>query len=169
LIDSALDGVLFIDEAYSLATGNEQDAFGREAIEVLLKRMEDDRLRLAVIVAGYPEPMSKFLDSNPGLRSRFSDTVEFQNYYPHELVTIFERFGEADGYELTQDAREEVMRHMSLAYEQRDPHFANARLVRNYYEDAIANQANRLASGMCTPHPRELATLAVSDLRGGTS
>lgn len=166
IVDEALDGVLFIDEAYSLSSDAGQDSFGREAIEVLLKRMEDARHRLIVIVAGYTEPMQKFLDSNPGLRSRFSEVIEFSDYSPAELLAILQRFCDRDGYELTSEAKTVAERDLTGAYLARNQDFGNARLVRNYYEDAIANQANRLASATPTPAAEDLSSLTADDLPG---
>ena len=105
--DEAKGGVLFIDEAYALVTDSEQD-FGAEAVATLLKRMEDDRADLVVIVAGYPAPMTKFLDSNPGLRSRFTKTIEFPDYTDDELVTIFESIGKDTTTRATQCRRGQV-------------------------------------------------------------
>ena len=104
-IDRALDGVLFIDEAYALAGSSEND-FGREAIETLLKAMEDQRDRLAVIAAGYPTEMERFLAGNPGMASRFNRTIEFEDYSPEELLTIFETMAREGGYQLDPDARQ---------------------------------------------------------------
>src|SRR5213078_5176915 len=106
VIRRALDGVLFIDEAYALARDGGRQDFGPEAIETLLKRMEDYRHRLVVIVAGYPRLMQQFLDSNPGLRSRFSREISFPDYSTDELVDITGTFAQANEYELGDDARE---------------------------------------------------------------
>jgi stage V sporulation protein K len=144
VIDRALDGLLFIDEAYSLAKG--QDDFGGEAIETLLKRMEDDRDRLIVIVAGYPEEMERFIRSNPGLHSRFSRFLEFPDYNPLELCRIFGSMCHRNGLVLSPALRERVMHHFHYLWEHRDEHFGNARLVRNSFEAVIHAQANRLAS-----------------------
>ena len=99
-IDEALDGILFIDEAYSLAASRQSDAYGMEAIQALVKRMEDDRRRLVVILAGYPEPMEELLRSNPGLGSRFNTQLVFDDYTPADLGRIFERMCQANHYEL---------------------------------------------------------------------
>jgi hypothetical protein len=146
MVDSALDGILFIDEAYSLA--KDQNDFGREAIETLLKRMEDDRGRLIVIVAGYPEPMERFIRSNPGLQSRFTRHVEFPDYTPVELCRIFTLMCRKHGLVLTPDLREIILHHFLLLHHARDEHFGNARLVRNTFEAVVNAQASRLANTM---------------------
>jgi hypothetical protein len=143
IVDAALDGILFIDEAYSLA--KEREDFGREAIETLLKRMEDDRGRLIVIVAGYPEPMDLFIRSNPGLQSRFTRYIEFPDYTPQELCRIFTLMCRKHSLSLTPDLREKILHHFSFLHEARDEHFGNARLVRNTFEAVINAQASRLA------------------------
>jgi SpoVK/Ycf46/Vps4 family AAA+-type ATPase len=144
IIDSALDGILFIDEAYSLAQSRED--FGREAIETLLKRMEDDRGRLIVIVAGYPEPMDRFIRSNPGLQSRFTRYIEFPDYTPQELCRIFTLICRRHSLSITPDLREKILHHFTFLHQSRDDHFGNARLVRNTFEGVINAQACRLAN-----------------------
>jgi stage V sporulation protein K len=144
VIDRALDGVLFIDEAYSLV--KDHDDYGDEAIETLLKRMEDNRDRLIVIVAGYPGEMDRFVRSNPGLQSRFSRFIEFPDYTPHELCRIFGRMCHRNGLTLSPALRDRVMHHFQRLWEQREEHFGNARLVRNCFEAVVNAQANRLAS-----------------------
>src|SRR5688572_17215622 len=143
IIDRALDGILFIDEAYSLAKDHED--FGQEAIETLLKRMEDDRNRLIVIVAGYPEEMDRFFRSNPGLHSRFPRHIEFPDYSTHELSRIFGLMCRKNGLVLTPELREKVMHHFHHLRKTREDHFGNARLVRNCFETVITAQATRLA------------------------
>ncbi len=144
-VEEALGGVLFIDEAYSLTGRGEQD-FGHEAVDTLVKLMEDNRHDLVVVVAGYPVPMARFLGSNPGIGSRFRRTLHFDDFSDEELVQIFELICTGGGYELTDGARRRLVDR--LAAEERGPGFGNARLVRNWYEDAIAKQATRLvASG----------------------
>ena len=144
IIDKALDGVLFIDEAYSLVAGGEND-FGAEAVSTLLKRMEDDRDRLVVILAGYTEEMKRFIDSNPGLRSRFNRYVEFPDYSADELYLIFERNLEKNQYRCTKGAAAAVRRVLENAVAQRDRSFGNGRYVRNLFERIIEQQALRLA------------------------
>lgn len=144
VIQSALGGVLFIDEAYSLAN-DERDSYGKEAIETLLKAMEDHRDELVVIVAGYDELMHKFIDSNPGLRSRFNKYFHFPDYNGHELSRIFERFCKTNGYEIEDDVGPVLREHFDTLYQTREEHFGNARDVRNLFENAIHHQANRVA------------------------
>jgi stage V sporulation protein K len=142
-IRRALDGVLFIDEAYALATPADRLDFGPEAIETLLKRMEDYRHRLIVIAAGYPRLMHRFLDSNPGLRSRFSREITFPDYTTDELVQITGRFLHENEYRLAEDADETLRR--ILASPVRGEGFGNARFARTLFEQALNAQALRLA------------------------
>ncbi len=143
VVDSALDGILFIDEAYSLV--KEREDFGQEAIETLLKRMEDDRDRLIVIVAGYPEPMRRFIHSNPGLESRFTRFIEFPDYDPQELGRIFTLMCRRNSLALSPGLRESVLHHFTQLHRKRGDNFGNARLVRNCFEAVINAQATRLA------------------------
>jgi type VII secretion ATPase EccA len=143
VIRRALDGVLFIDEAYSLSVGDERYDFGPEAIEALLKRMEDYRHRLVVIVAGYPRLMHRFLQSNPGLRSRFSREISFPDYSTDELVAITETL--AGEYEYTLDDGAKAALRMILAGASRGEGFGNARFARTLFEQALNAQALRLA------------------------
>ncbi len=161
VIDSALDGILFIDEAYALDKG-EKD-FGPEAIETLLKRMEDNRDRLIVIVAGYPEPMEQFINSNPGLHSRFTRFIDFPDYKPLELCQIFGSMCRKNALSLAPDLKERLVHHFHFLHGERSENFGNARLVRNTFESAITAQASRLAS---LPHidAKALATLDSADL-----
>ena len=156
VIDRAVDGVLFLDEAYALSPADGRNDFGREAIEVLLKRMEDDRDRIVVIAAGYPDEMNRFLRSNPGLESRFTETVAFPDYEPGELAEIFRHIASNAGYELTPAAKERVRSVLEDAWVRRSREFGNARMVRNLFEDAIAEHANRVAE---LPH-RDAAVLS---------
>ncbi len=145
LIDSALNGILFIDEAYSLI-GQNMDDFGNEAVSTLLKRMEDDRENLVVIIAGYPEEMHRFLDANPGLRSRFSRYIHFPDYNPEEMMEIFQYNCRKLEYELPEMSLDKLHHIFINAYANKDKHFGNGRFVRNLFEKAIENQANRIAS-----------------------
>ena len=153
-IDRALDGVLFIDEAYALVRPGSEGDFGPEAVVELLKRMEDDRGRLAVIVAGYPLEMDEFLASNSGFRSRFGDTIHFEDYGPAELVQIFEKFAADSDYTLTGDARASSSSSMERLHAARDRYFGNARTARNLFDDVVAHQAERLLSSRREARPR---------------
>ena len=145
IIDSALDGVLFIDEAYSLVQGAKED-FGQEAISTLLKRMEDDRNRLVVILAGYGSEMKTFIDSNPGLQSRFNRYIHFPDYDADELKQIFLLNAKKNQYSLDDEALAELEKLMSSSIAHKDKNFGNARFVRNLFEKSIQNQAMRLSS-----------------------
>ena len=144
VIQSALGGVLFIDEAYSLSSGGEND-FGREAIETLLKAMEDHRDDLVVIVAGYTGPMEKFIHSNPGLESRFNRYFFFPDYDGNQLTEIFRMQCKKNSYTLTPEADEAALKMFTRLYEERDENFGNGRDVRNCFEDMVVRQSNRVA------------------------
>jgi SpoVK/Ycf46/Vps4 family AAA+-type ATPase len=146
-VNEALGGLLFIDEAYSLMPsdgGAGGRDFGQEAIEALLKRMEDKRGEFALVIAGYGDEMHRFLNANPGVRSRFNRYLYFDHYNPEELTGIFELFTNLGGYELTDGARNQIRLHMAKAYAQRDNTFGNGRYARNLFEDTIEQQANRI-------------------------
>ena len=145
-IDEALDGVLFIDEAYTLISAEGEDPFGHEAVQTLLKRMEDDRKRLVVILAGYPREMEALLRSNPGLSSRFSRHLEFIDYTPLELSQIFGLMCTKNHYQLQPLARAKVIVGLDYLYQRRGRHFGNGRTSRNIFEHAIRRMANRIAS-----------------------
>lgn len=145
LIDSALDGILFIDEAYTLIPEDSPRDFGREAVDTLLKRMEDDRDRLIVIVAGYTDEMDRFIGSNPGLQSRFTRTFRFVDYTPEELFEIFSRTCKQGKYVLEEAASEKLKRYFAYIYRSRSKTFGNARKVRNIFEEIIRNQSARIA------------------------
>ena len=161
-IKSALGGVLFIDEAYSLSSGGEND-FGREAIETILKAMEDHRDDLIVIVAGYDEPMQKFLSSNPGLESRFNKYFYFPDYTGEQLLTIFKNQCQKNSYTLSPEAEEAAKALFDRLYQQRDDNFGNGRDVRNCFEDMIVRQSNRVAA-MEAPTREDLMTVLPEDL-----
>jgi len=158
-VKEALDGVLFIDEAYSLARGGEQD-YGREAIEELLKLMEDYRDRLVVIVAGYPQEMKRFLDSNPGLRRRFTQYVEFPDYTPDELIEILRRMATGEGYRLSQDAEAQALAYLQAVRQANPRSFGNAGEVRNLFEAMKERLALRLMEEEQLTDAQELTFLA---------
>ncbi len=146
VVNEALDGVLFIDEAYTLSPRGAGKDFGQEAIDTLLKRMEDYRDRLVVIVAGYPDEMNDFIGSNPGLQSRFSRYFYFDHYTPEELLKIFDIFASNASFNLTAPARRELLSILSAFYRKRDKSFGNGRFVRNLFEKTVEKQANRISS-----------------------
>lgn len=143
IIDEAIGGVLFIDEAYSLVSNN--DDFGNEAISTLLKRMEDDRDKFIVILAGYSKEMQKFIASNPGLKSRFTRTFEFEDYSADELFEIFKKMVYDNDYIMTTEALENIEKKIKEATLNKDKNFGNARLIRNIFEKTLQNQATRLS------------------------
>ncbi|MDI9308776.1 MAG: AAA family ATPase [Limnohabitans sp.] len=142
--DESIGGVLFIDEAYSLTQNALGNDYGSEAINTILKRMEDNRDDLAVVVAGYTEPMQLFVESNPGLRSRFNRYFHFEHFKPQELFQIFESLCKKTDFVLTDDAIEKLQETFELLYEKKDEGFGNARVVRNLFEKCVQNQANRV-------------------------
>ena len=144
IIDKALDGILFIDEAYSLIKGGNED-YGSEAIATLLKRMEDDRDRLVVILAGYTNEMEDFINSNPGLRSRFNRYIHFEDYSAEELYEIFCLQMKKNEYTMTEDNCNLLKKYFVDIVNNKPKDFGNARFVRNLFERAVQNQANRLA------------------------
>ena len=162
VIKSALGGVLFIDEAYSLSSGGEND-FGREAIETILKAMEDHRDDLIVIVAGYDGPMEAFLSSNPGLESRFNKNFHFPDYTGEQLMAIFRAQCEKNGYTLTEDSEKAARELFDRLYEERNENFGNGRDVRNRFEDMVVRQSNRVAM-MESPSKEDLMAVLPEDL-----
>jgi stage V sporulation protein K len=143
-VEESLGGVLFIDEAYALTQNSFGNDYGAEAVNTLLKRMEDYRDDLAVVVAGYTEPMKIFVESNPGLRSRFNRFFHFDHFSPAELFQIFESFCTKSDFIISEDAKEKLKDTFELLYEKKDESFGNARVVRNLFEKCIQNQANRI-------------------------
>ncbi len=164
--EKSLDGILFIDEAYSLSNGNERD-YGQEAIETLLKFMEDNRTRVSVIVAGYTGPMKQFIDQNPGLQSRFSRYIEFPDYDSDELLRIFERQIADKGYVLDPQAHDLASSVFTEIIKSRDEKFGNARTVRNFFEHTVSNQSDRLASSGAKLTSVELLTILREDIPVG--
>ncbi|MGH3002276.1 MAG: AAA family ATPase, partial [Gaiellaceae bacterium] len=168
VIRKAIDGVLFVDEAYALARESDRLDFGDEAIETLLKRMEDNRHRLVVIVAGYPRLMRRFLESNPGLRSRFSREIDFPDYSTDELREIFSRFAHEAEYALGEGADETLGSIFEGA--ERAESFGNARFARTLFEQSLNAQALRLAKGdVEAMGEAELMCLVAEDLVVGAS
>jgi hypothetical protein len=162
-VQSALGGVLFIDEAYALVVGRGEEDFGYEAVDVLVKAMEDHRDDFVVVVAGYPDKMREFIDSNPGLQSRFANYIEFADYDAEELLLILERMVEDQGYALSTTARERARELLTDLVGRKSATFANARDVRNLFERGVTRHANRLAK-VPQPSRAELMTLEADDL-----
>ena len=163
VIDAALDGVLFIDEAYSLDTGGRSD-YGGEAVATLLKRMEDQRDRLVVIVAGYEDEIGAFVNSNPGLKSRFTKYIRFRDYSADELTRIFESFCNAQGYVCSREVIDAVRRKMSVAAGQGGGETGNARFVRNYFTEVKERMAMRvMLEGRMSK--RKLQEISIEDIK----
>jgi len=163
VVERAIGGVLFIDEAYALTSSRGATDFGHEAVDTLVKLMEDHREELVVIVAGYPAPMQKFVASNPGLESRFNRYVEFPDYTAEELRKIFDKLCGEGEYTLSADASKLADRLFKQMHEARGSNFANGRAVRNLFERALAQQANRIAA-VADPSREALCELAASDI-----
>ena len=161
--DEAMGGILFIDEAYTLTKTDGQD-FGQEAVDTLLKRMEDNRSDFIVIVAGYTEEMKDFIDSNPGLKSRFNKFIEFPDYTGNEMYKIFELMCCSQDYVLTGEASEYVKSHLNEMTLMDEENFANAREVRNYFERCVERQASRIVSSDMID-ANKLTTLCIEDVK----
>lgn len=164
VVQKALGGVLFIDEAYALTNQENANDFGKEAIEVLLKNMEDHRKDLIVIVAGYTELMGRFIHSNPGLESRFNKYFYFEDYTGDQLMEIFRSMCGKNGYTIGNEAEKYAEAYFAGLYEERDENFGNARDVRNVFERAVARQSDRVAA-LEAPTKEQLMELTVGDLR----
>lgn len=162
VVQEARGGVLFIDEAYALKA-DQQDSYGQEAINTLLKSMEDHRDDLVVIVAGYTEQMNAFLETNPGLRSRFNRYVHFDDYTGDELLNIFTYMSEKNGYASTPMASYQLKAHFEQMYAGRGPNFGNARDVRNVFETILKHQAARLMT-IHKPTPEDLSFIDLADI-----
>ena len=163
VISKALGGVLFIDEAYSLAPANADKDFGQEAIDTILKAMEDHRDDFVVIVAGYATLMPRFIDSNPGLKSRFNKYLYFEDYNGTQLFEIFQGRVKRNDYRLDEAAETAVKEYLDELYEERDANFGNARDVRNLFERIVARQADRVAS-LESPTDEDILTITQADL-----
>ncbi len=160
IIKSAIGGVLFIDEAYSLTSGGLND-FGGEAIEILLKRMEDHRENLVVVVAGYPDEMELFIQSNPGLQSRFNRYFKYDHFDVDGLMQIFKLYVKKADFNLTEDAEEKLLEILERLHKKQHRGFGNARTMRNLFEKIIERQANRIVS--ITPITEELLITLIED------
>jgi stage V sporulation protein K len=162
-VQESKGGVLFIDEAYALTANSFGNDYGSEAVNTMLKRMEDHRDDLAVVVAGYTEPMKTFIESNPGLRSRFNRYFQFEHFKPEELYIIFETFCKKSDFILTDDAIEKLKDTFSLLYAKKDEGFGNARVIRNLFEKCVQNQANRIIK-LKKITPKILKTFSEEDI-----
>lgn len=162
VIEKAIGGVLFIDEAYSLAQNGVDEDFGQEAIDTLLKAMEDNRDNLIVIVAGYPDLMKKFIKSNPGLESRFNIFIDFEDYEPKELFEILLIQSQKNNYIINKHSYPKIKEYFNQLYLNRDDSYANGRTVRNFFENAVKKQANRV-SLLSNPSEKDLEELLEED------
>lgn len=162
VIEQAKGGVLFIDEAYSITENDHSDSYGRECLTELTKALEDYREDLVVIVAGYTEPMKKFFESNPGLKSRFNTFIEFDDYTPNELDEILTSMCEKNDYVLDEKAKEKIHFYFENQTTSKDESFANGRLVRNLYDDLVMNHARRVIN-IASPGNIELSTIKAED------
>lgn len=165
VVNKALDGVLFIDEAYALTSSTESSDFGHEAIDTLLKAMEDHRDRLIIIVAGYTDPMQHFIESNPGLKSRFNKYIEFPDYGVDELVAIFRSLAERQQFRLADEAMNSIRATLAREHRESGLRSANARMVRNIFEIVVQRQANRLAV-LAEPTKADLELIVLDDVTG---
>lgn len=168
VIDRAIGGILFIDEAYTLTHNKDSGDYGQEAVDILLKRMEDDRDDFIVIVAGYTEEMREFIESNPGLRSRFNKYIHFPDYTSGELMEIFKFMCEETDYVLTPNAAFMAETYLRGIAEGNTKNFANARLVRNYFERCIDRQATRIVQDENLTE-EDLITFVREDMIEGTA
>ncbi len=168
VIQSALGGILFIDEAYSLVPQNTPNDFGLEAIDTILKAMEDNRDDFIVIVAGYDNLMSRFVNSNPGLKSRFNKYINFPDYDGDELYSIFQMYLKKNDYQIHNDAQQFLRGYFHSLYKNRDDNFGNARDVRNLFEKLIVKQANRVVY-LTNPTNEDIITITPDDLEGMVS
>ena len=162
VIQKAIGGVLFIDEAYTLSSGGAND-FGKEAIDTLLAEMENNRKNLVVIVAGYTKEMADFIDMNPGLQSRFKTIVDFPDYSDKELYNIFMRICEKNAYKLNDEADKKFKAYLSKLVKNKTKNFGNARDIRNLFEKTITNQSNRLYK-LASRTTEDLVTIIPEDL-----
>ena len=164
VVEQAIGGVLFIDEAYALVSPDTTNDYGSEAVDTLVKMMEDHRDDLIVVVAGYTGPMEQFLNSNPGLESRFNKYFFFPDYTGEQLLAIFKMQCRKNSYTLTPEAEKTAEELFTQLYEQRGDNFGNGRDVRNCFEDMIVRQSNRVAQ-MDTPTKDDLMAILPEDMR----
>ncbi|MBR6172020.1 MAG: AAA family ATPase [Eubacterium sp.] len=162
VVDSAIGGILFIDEAYTLTAGKDEKDFGKEALDTLLKRMEDNRNDLIVIVAGYTDLMEEFIDSNPGLRSRFNKNIFFKDYTGEELYKIFQSMCKKQEYTPDKKAAAYIRNYLDTRAKSHEENFANAREVRNFLERCIERQASRIVTKKDVSD-KQLRTLTIAD------
>lgn len=165
VIDKARGGVLFIDEAYSITENDQSDSYGRECLTELTKALEDYREDLVVIVAGYTEPMTKFFESNPGLKSRFNTFIDFEDYRMEELEAILLTICNENEYMLQMDAKNKIRLALQEIVEKKDDSFANGRLVRNIFDELLMNHAKRVAE-VEQPTKDELTIIIADDFQG---
>ena len=161
LVDQAMGGVLFIDEAYTLKS-SDGDTFGAEAIDTLLKRLEDDRGKFICIVAGYTDQMHDFIDTNPGLKSRFTQTIHFDDYTPDELTEIFLKLAAGKNFTIDEDTKAAIHRLFEQLYLRRDKNFGNAREARRIFNESVERQSQRLIKQMTTPGFQESDMFALT-------
>lgn len=165
VIERAKGGVLFIDEAYSITENDHSDSYGRECLTELTKALEDYRDDLVVIVAGYTEPMNKFFESNPGLKSRFNTFIEFENYQAEELKEILVSMCEKNDYRLSEEVRKSLITFFENEISKKNENFANGRLVRNIYDDLVMNHARRVIN-IANVSRDDLSVITASDFEG---
>ncbi|HEL1600562.1 TPA: AAA family ATPase [Streptococcus suis] len=162
VIEQAKGGVLFIDEAYSITENEHSDSYGRECLTELTKALEDYRDDLVVIVAGYTEPMNKFFESNPGLKSRFNTSIEFDDYSAIEMTNILVSMCQNNDYLLDDEAKEKIQLYFEQEIALKDKNFSNGRLVRNLYDDLIMSHARRVVK-IDNPSSVDLSTIKIED------
>ena len=168
VIERAKGGVLFIDEAYSITENDHSDSYGRECLTELTKALEDYRDDLVVIVAGYTEPMKKFFESNPGLKSRINTFIEFEDYQAEELEKILLNMCEKNDYQLSEGVKDNIRAFFENEIRKKDENFANGRLVRNLYDDLVMNHARRVIK-ITNASKKDLALIIDSDFEGQMS
>ena len=164
VIDKSMGGILFIDEAYALTHGKGESDFGQEAVDAILKAMEDHRDDFIVIVAGYPDLMKEFISSNPGLKSRFNQYINFEDYTPEQLRDIFRLQCSGQNLILTDECDDYLLSYFSDLYDHRDADYANGRDVRNYFEKVMRTRANRLSPILDSLTVEQFRAIELTDL-----